>query len=317
MALVSGKYILYSRDSKGASDVSMEHCALMEAPSQWVLDVKCRQGGGDWRSLGEDSPKARVKINRCDIIVTLPSLQEELEIAAFGKPGDKDMKRMQMAIFGSQPVKGRNWTISVHLFDDTVMAFENVYKKEKKKGNKLVAPRAGLFLSSNGDDVRIELGDLDPGWKIKGSNVKTMKCTDAWNSPENATDFQACRFEISHVDETKRSFFCVITASHGTDITKAEIMEVFKQEGETNDDEINESGETVKDVKVNDSSDVSRTDLRTHKKLCRTPCGYLGKIYPDVSHVKVLATVPRTLGQCCSLLWSGCSLCFEGSEKRY
>lgn len=56
-----------------------------------------------------------------------------------------------------------------------------------------------------------------------------MKCTDAWNSPENATDFQACRFEISHVDETKRSFFCVITASHGTDITKAEIMEVFKQ----------------------------------------------------------------------------------------
>ena len=55
---------------------------------------------------------------------TLPPLEEEHEIAAFGKPGEKDVKRMQMAIFGREPVVGRKWIVFVHLYDDTVMAFE-------------------------------------------------------------------------------------------------------------------------------------------------------------------------------------------------
>ena len=58
---------------------------------------------------------------------------------------------------------------------------------------------------------------------------QTIKSKDAWNSPENSTDFPNCHFEISHVDKRKQSFFCVITASHGKDSARAEIVEYFER----------------------------------------------------------------------------------------
>jgi len=46
---------------------------------------------------------------------------------------------------------------------------------------------------------------------------------------ENGTEFPRCICEIVHVDETKESFICGITVSHGEETTKAEVVAIFKQ----------------------------------------------------------------------------------------
>lgn len=230
MVLISGKY--KQAANIVSKEVVVEHCAFTEpATSNWLLDVKCRSGGSDWKLLSEANPKAKVEMKTNDISVTLPPLQEDTEIAVFGKPGENDFKRMQMYLFGAKPVQGRKWTIDVYICDDTDLAFENLCEKEKRKGNKLLTAGAGLFVPNNNKNVNVELNALEPGWQIKGSSIKTVESRDVWNSPENATDFPSLSFEIHHVDKTRQSFFCAITASNETKAT-AEIMAVFKNEEE-------------------------------------------------------------------------------------
>lgn len=69
-------------------------------------------------------PDAKVEEKHNDIEVTLPTLHEDTEIAAFGIPGNDDQKRMQMAIFGRKPTQGRDWRIRVYLIDDSTIAFK-------------------------------------------------------------------------------------------------------------------------------------------------------------------------------------------------
>ena len=69
-------------------------------------------------------PEAEVQLKHNDIEVTLPSLEEDVEITAFGRPGKNDKKRMQMAIFAKRPKQGRDWKIWVYLVDDTSPACE-------------------------------------------------------------------------------------------------------------------------------------------------------------------------------------------------
>ena len=69
-------------------------------------------------------PEAEVQLKHKDIEVTLPSLQEDVEIAAFGRPGKEDKKRMQIAIFAKRPKQGKDLKIWVYLVDDTNPAFE-------------------------------------------------------------------------------------------------------------------------------------------------------------------------------------------------
>lgn len=249
MAPISGTY-------KQATDIAsmevlVEHCAFLEpAVSQWFLDVMCRSGKQEWYRLRDACPEAKVVVKSNDILVSLPPLPEELELTVVGKPGECDMKRMQMCTFGRKPVKGRDWNISVYLCDDTVMAFENVYKKEEKKGNKLLTARAGLFVANSDEDIKISINALETGWQIKGSGTKTIKSRNAWNSPENATDFPRLNFEVCHVDQKKQSFSCGITASHGTDIAQAEIRAFFKQENEM--EEINDFRKVLEELQAND-----------------------------------------------------------------
>ena len=123
MVLISGKY----KQAAGivSKEVVVEHCAFTESPtSNWLVDVKCRSGGSDWKSLSKADPKAEVQMKTNDISIALPPLQEDTEIAVFGKPGEHDLKRMQMYVFGAKPVQGRNWMIYVYICDDTDMAFE-------------------------------------------------------------------------------------------------------------------------------------------------------------------------------------------------
>lgn len=123
MVLISGKY--KQTACALSKEVEVEHCAFTEpATSNWFLDVKCRSGGSDWKSFGETNPGAKVEMKTNDISITLPPLQEDTEIAVFGKPGENDLKRMQMYVFGAKPVQGRKWIISVYICDDTDMAFE-------------------------------------------------------------------------------------------------------------------------------------------------------------------------------------------------
>ena len=101
----------------------------MTPGNEWDMEVKCRpisQGAqgvsnrrSNWRSLMVVCPEAEVQLKHNDIEVTLPSLQEDVEIAAFGRPGKDDKKRMQMAIFAKRPKQGRDWKIWVYLVDDT------------------------------------------------------------------------------------------------------------------------------------------------------------------------------------------------------
>ena len=69
-------------------------------------------------------PEAEVQLKNNGIEVTLPSQEEDVEIAAFGRPGKDDKKRMQMAIFAKRPKQGRDWKIWVYLVDDTSPACE-------------------------------------------------------------------------------------------------------------------------------------------------------------------------------------------------
>ena len=98
------------------------------------MEVKCRlilHGAQDafnqrynWGSLMVVYPEATVQLKPNDIEVTLPSLQEDVEVAAFARPGKDDKKRMQMAIFAKQPKQGRDWKIWVYLVHETSPACE-------------------------------------------------------------------------------------------------------------------------------------------------------------------------------------------------
>ena len=107
----------------------IEHSCLMKPENNWEIQLKCRpllhdiqeepNQRNNWRSLMLFYPDAKVQLIHNDIEVTLPSLQGDVEIAAFGRPGKEDKKRMQMAIFAKRPKQGRDWQIWVYLVDDT------------------------------------------------------------------------------------------------------------------------------------------------------------------------------------------------------
>ncbi|KAJ7382360.1 Netrin receptor unc5c [Desmophyllum pertusum] len=232
---VSGGYKVSSTTSSPATPIVIEHCCLRAPGNKWNIAIKCRtppkksQNTSIWIDVIELYPNAKIEDKHNDIEVTLPPLQEGLEIAAFGTPGKDDQKRMQMAIFGRNPTQGRNWKIRVYLIDDSTIAFKNVCQKEEEMGNRLLTALAGLFVSNSDEDIRIKLTDLEPGWQIKGCTVKTIKSKNAWQSPENATDFPRCHFEIIHVDKTKQSFFCGMTASHENDQANTEVVAYFER----------------------------------------------------------------------------------------
>ena len=49
---------------------------------------------------------------------------------------------------------------------------QKMFLDEDERGNKLLTPLAGILVSKSNKDITIELSKLEPGWKIKGSNVK-------------------------------------------------------------------------------------------------------------------------------------------------
>lgn len=56
-----------------------------------------------------------------------------------------------------------------------------------------------------------------------------IKSNEAWNSPENSTDFPCCHFEVSHVDQGKKTFTCGVTVSHKQDSAEVEVTAVFEE----------------------------------------------------------------------------------------
>lgn len=55
-----------------------------------------------------------------------------------------------------------------------------------------------------------------------------IRSKDAWNSPEDCTDFPRCFIEISHVDIKKRSFTFALIASHEHDYAETEVIAYFE-----------------------------------------------------------------------------------------
>ena len=49
---------------------------------------------------------------------------------------------------------------------------QKMFQDEDERGNKLLTPLAGIFVSKSNNDITIELSKLKPGWKMRGSNVK-------------------------------------------------------------------------------------------------------------------------------------------------
>lgn len=120
--------------SKALQTITIDHCALMGcAVNYWNLDVKCHpctaQFDASWQSVTTTFSYSEVKVEHNSVEVTLPPLRETYEIAVFGIPGEKDMKRMQLALYGSTPKKGKNWTINVELYDDTSILSQVKYSK--------------------------------------------------------------------------------------------------------------------------------------------------------------------------------------------
>ncbi|XP_078372814.1 uncharacterized protein LOC144656467 isoform X2 [Oculina patagonica] len=236
LKLISG---VYGSDPQNNGDqvFKIEHCALQVRGNKWNLELKCRPRGYKdsktrWIDVWDYYPDATVKIQHNYIGLTIPSPKEYHEVALFGIPEITDKKRMQIGIFGGKATNGKDWTIFVTLFDDTMMAFKHLCDREESNGRRLLTTPAALFVANSDEDIKIDMGPLDKGWQIKGSKVKTIKAKDAWNSPENSTDFPSCVFEIAHVDETKKLFFCGIKASHSNDSANSEVVVFFEQKNE-------------------------------------------------------------------------------------
>lgn len=49
---------------------------------------------------------------------------------------------------------------------------KNVCKAEKARGRQLLTTLAGLFVSNSDQDVEINFGDVELGWKVKGGKTK-------------------------------------------------------------------------------------------------------------------------------------------------
>lgn len=162
------------------------HCALMgRAVNNWYLYVMCRphtKSGAAWQSVTTTFPNTEVKVEHNDVEVTLPPLEEAYEMAVFGRPGKKDMKRMQLALYGRTPKAGKNWTIKVELYDDISTVTQQVREKHLKLGNKLLTARAGLFLANSDDHIQIELSGLDAAFQIKGNAIKLLQNEDLGNT---------------------------------------------------------------------------------------------------------------------------------------
>lgn len=228
------------------------HCALMgRAVNNWYLYVMCRPhttSGAAWQSVTTTFPNTEVKVEHNDVEVTLPPLEEAYEMAVFGRPGKKDMKRMQLALYGGTPKAGINWNIKVELYDDISTVTQQVREKHLKLGNKLLTARAGLFLANSDDHIKIELSGLDAAFQIKGNAIKEISSKEAWNPPEDALDCPSLVYEIAHVDESKSTFFGKISASHVGDHAEADIIADFEKDADII--EMETSRKDYKDYKV-------------------------------------------------------------------
>lgn len=130
MRKISGSVVVAA--SSMSQSVEIEHCALTGPGTQWVVDLLCHASNGArdicsnllWESLTGRYPGAKVEVKHNAVAVTLPPIEEDLEVAAFGTPGKNDMIRKQIAIFGPKPEKGKNWVINIFLYDDTLVAFQ-------------------------------------------------------------------------------------------------------------------------------------------------------------------------------------------------
>ena len=55
-----------------------------------------------------------------------------------------------------------------------------------------------------------------------------IRSKDAWNSPEDCTDFPRCFIEISHEDIKKRSFTFALIVSHEHDYAETEVIAYYE-----------------------------------------------------------------------------------------
>ena len=106
----------------------------MTKSNGWEIVIKCRplrspcdNLPNTWRNVTGVYPDAKVEEKHNDIELTLPSLREDVEVAAFGTPGEDDQIRMQMAVFGRRPPRESDWRIRIYLLHDTVTAVKVIH----------------------------------------------------------------------------------------------------------------------------------------------------------------------------------------------
>nr|XP_058953107.1 netrin receptor UNC5C-like [Pocillopora verrucosa] len=258
-----------SKDNNASLVVVIQHSCLVALGHEWKIFVQCRTTSShqerkttntsDWREVTDVIPDAKVEQKHNDVVVTLPQLNEDIEISAFGIPGTVDQKRMKMAIFGKKPTQGRDWKLKVYLIDDSTTAFENVCDKEESLGNNLLTTLAGLFVSNSNEEIRIEINPIEPGWKVKGNKVQTITAKDAWHSLENSKGFPHCQIIIEHVNKSKQAFFCGITASHGRDQANTELVAYFEHERKRG--ELNQPSKELQTL--NNTTRYARNEINT------------------------------------------------------
>lgn len=271
------------------------HCALMgRAVNNWYLYVMCRPhttSGAAWQSVTTTFPNTKVKVEHNDVEVTLPPLEEAYEMAVFGRPGKKDMKRMQLALYGGTPKAGINWNIKVELYDDISTVTQQVREKHLKLGNKLLTARAGLFLANSDDHIKIELSGLDAAFQIKGNAIKEISSKEAWNPPEDALDCPTLVYEIAHVDELKSTFFGKISVSHVGDHAEADIIADFEKDADII--EMETSRKDYKDYKVTIKAPdtISRKTMKENSAVSQNCIKIPGKLGVKIPRVFFILAV--------------------------
>ncbi|XP_068754714.1 uncharacterized protein [Montipora capricornis] len=187
---ISGAYDGGSQGTPCDPHLEMEHSAANGKKSQWTLLVKCRE---------KVPPEQETLSTRhwSNITEVFPDAKVKELAKTVHLTLTEAMESYEFAVFGKP---GNN---------DRKRMQVGIFGSKPKKGQDW-----NIFVTLF-DDTLMEL--------------KVIKSKDAWNYLGNSTDFPRCCFEISHDDIRKKSFYCEITASHGTDTAETELVEHFDE----------------------------------------------------------------------------------------
>ena len=101
-------------------NVEIPHSAFMD-DDDWKLWVMFKgDTEANWQDILEVLPEAKLTVKKTTVIVQIPEkdISSPTSFVVVGSHGPGSHKRMQVTVFGTKPVLGKDWSINACLVDD-------------------------------------------------------------------------------------------------------------------------------------------------------------------------------------------------------